>query len=119
MNQKKLLSVLLIAVLCTVSGLALAGAQARILGTVKDGAGQPLEGVTVTITTPNLGKFKVVLTSDKEGKWGTILNDSTIKYDYLFEKKGFITMNRAGFKVPIATLNLSFRTGRYPFFSKK
>ena len=81
MNQKKLLSALLIAVLCTVGSLAYAGAQARIVGTVTDASGKPLEGVTVTITTPKLGKFKVVLTSDVEGKWGTILNDSTIAYD--------------------------------------
>ena len=90
MNQKKLLSALLIAVLCTVGSLAYAGAQARIVGTVTDASGKPLEGVTVTITTPKLGKFKVVLTSDVEGKWGTILNDSTIAYDYLFEKKGYM-----------------------------
>ena len=90
MNQKKLVSALLIAVLCAVGSLAYAGAQARIVGTVTDASGAPLEGVTVTITTPKLGKFKVVLTSDKEGKWGTILNDSTIAYDYLFEKKGYM-----------------------------
>ncbi len=57
----------------------------------------------MTVTTPALGNFKVVLTSDKDGKWGTILNDSTMKYDYLFEKKGYLTVSKPGFKVPIAT----------------
>lgn len=102
MSQKRILSAALIAILLVVSGLALAGPQARIVGKVTDGEGKPLEGVTVTITTPKLGKFKVVLTSDKDGKWGTILNDSTISYDYLFEKKGYLTVNRPNFKVPIA-----------------
>ena len=78
MNQKKILSAGLIAILFAVSGLALAGPQARIVGKVTDGKGTPLEGVTVSITTEMLGKFKVVLTTDKEGKWGTILNLSLI-----------------------------------------
>ena len=103
MNHRKILSAGLIAILVAVSGLALAGAQARIVGKVTDGQGKPLEGVTVTVTTPALGNFKVVLTSDKDGKWGTILNDSTMKYDYLFEKKGYLTVSKPGFKVPIAT----------------
>jgi tetratricopeptide (TPR) repeat protein len=103
MNQKKILSAALIAILFAVSGLALAGPQARIVGKVTDGEGKPLEGVTVTITTPKLGKFKVVLTSDKDGKWGTILNDSTIPYDYLFEKKGYLSVNKTDFKVGIGS----------------
>ena len=103
MNQKKILSAGLIAILFAVSGLALAGPQARIVGKVTDGKGTPLEGVTVSITTEMLGKFKVVLTTDKEGKWGTILNDSTFTYDYLFEKKGYLSVSKMKFKVPIAS----------------
>ena len=103
MNQKKILSAGLIAILFAVSGLALAGPQARIVGKVTDGKGAPLEGVTVSITTEMLGKFKVVLTTDKEGKWGTILNDSTFTYDYLFEKKGYLSVSKMKFKVPIAS----------------
>jgi tetratricopeptide (TPR) repeat protein len=102
MNQKRILSAGLIAIIVAVSGIALAGAQARIVGKVTDGAGAPIEGATVTVTTPNLGNFKVVLTTDKDGKWGTILNDSTFPYDYLIEKKGFISVKQSK-KVPIAT----------------
>ena len=94
MNQKKTLSAALIAILIAVSGIALAGPQARIVGTVTTTKGEPIEGATVTITTPAFGKFKVVLTSDKDGKWGTILNDSTIAYDYLIEAKGYIPMKQ-------------------------
>lgn len=102
MNQKKILSAGLVAVLLAVGGLALAGAQARIVGTIKDGAGAPIDGATVTITTPALSTFKVVLTSDKDGKWATILNDSTFSYDYTIEKKGYISVKQSK-KVPIAT----------------
>jgi tetratricopeptide (TPR) repeat protein len=113
MNQKKILSAGLIAILVAVSGLALAGAQARIIGKVTDGQGNPLEGATVTITTAALGNFKVVLTTDKDGKWGTILNDSTMTYDYFFEKPGYIAVRRDKFKVPISTtgeLNIELLT---------
>ena len=103
MNQKRILATGLIAILVAVGGLALAGAQARIVGKVTDGQGVPLEGVTVSITTEALGKFKVVVTSDKEGKWGTILNDSTITYDYFFEKKGYLPVRKDKFKVAIGT----------------
>ena len=87
MNHKRTLSAGLIAISIAVGGLALAGAQARIVGKVTDGKGMPIQDATVTITTSTLGSFKVVLTTDKDGKWGTILNDSTFTYDYLFEKK--------------------------------
>jgi len=102
MNQKKTLTAGLLAVLAVASSLAFAGAQARIVGRVTDGAGKPIEGATVTITTPALGNFKVVVTTDKDGKWGTILNDSTMSYDYLFEMKGFISAKQSK-KVPIAS----------------
>lgn len=101
MNQKKTLSAALIAIFVAVSGIALAGAQARIVGTVTDGNGKPIAGATVTVTTPALGNFKVVLTTDEDGKWGTILNDSTFSYDYTFEAKGYITVKQSK-KVPIA-----------------
>jgi tetratricopeptide (TPR) repeat protein len=82
---------------------ALAGAQGRVVGKVTDGKGNPVEGVKITITTSALAKFKMELTSDKDGKWQTILNDATIRYDYLFEKKGYLAVKRENFKVPVAS----------------
>ena len=84
------------------AGVLLAGAQGRIVGKVTDGKGTPLEGVKVTITTPSILNFKIALTTDKEGKWGTILNDSTLRYRYKFEKQGFIGIEQEK-KVPIGT----------------
>lgn len=79
-----------------------AGAQARITGEVTDGKGVPLEGVKVLITTPAITNFKLEFTTDKAGKWATILNDSTIKYHYRFEKQGYITVEQDK-KVAIGT----------------
>lgn len=81
---------------------AAAGAQGRILGHVTDGSGKPLEGVKVTITTSAITNFKLVLTTDKDGKWGTILNDATLKYLYTFEKQGFQSVQQEK-KVPIGS----------------
>jgi tetratricopeptide (TPR) repeat protein len=73
------------------SGPLFAGAQSRILGRVVDGKGGPVEGVAITVTTPSITTFKMNFTTDKNGKWSTILNDSTLKYHYRFVKKGLIT----------------------------
>jgi Tfp pilus assembly protein PilF len=68
----------------------LAGAQARVTGKVTDSAGNPLEGVTVTVTTPNIGSFKMVLKTDKRGVYVSIVNDATIPYHFKFEKEGYV-----------------------------
>jgi tetratricopeptide (TPR) repeat protein len=82
------------------AGAALAGAQARITGKVTDGKGTPLADAKVTITTKSLSNFKIEMKTDKDGKWATILNDSTITYHYKFEKQGFIGVDQDK-KVPI------------------
>ena len=80
----------------------LAGAQGRVVGKVTDGKGGPVEGVKITITTSALAKFKLELTSDKNGKWQTILNDATLVYTYLFEKPGRMSV-KIDKKVPVAS----------------
>ena len=54
--------------------------QGRIEGKVTDGKGEPIGDVKVTITTKAITNFKLEVKTDKRGKWGTILNDSTIVY---------------------------------------
>lgn len=81
---------------------ALAGSQGRVVGKVTDGKGNPVEGAKITITTSALSKFKLELTSDKDGKWQTILNDATLVYTYLFEKQGYISV-KTDKKVPVAS----------------
>ena len=82
------------------AGAALAGPQARITGKVTDGKNVPLADAKVTITTKSLSNFKIELKTDKDGKWATILNDSTIPYHYKFEKQGFMGVEQDK-KVPI------------------
>lgn len=102
MTKKTVLWGSLAALALAIAPVLLGIQQGRIVGTVTDGKGVPLEGVTVTITTPAITNFKVVLKTDKDGKWGTILNDSTIKYHYKFEKEKYVGVEQDK-KVPIGT----------------
>jgi tetratricopeptide (TPR) repeat protein len=74
--------------------------QARIIGRVTDGKGAPIADVKIVITTKAITNYKQELKTDKDGKWATILNDSTISYFYHFEKPGFIGVDQEK-KVPI------------------
>jgi tetratricopeptide (TPR) repeat protein len=78
----------------------LAGAQARLTGKVTDSAGNPLEGVTVTVTTKNVSIFKLVLKTDKRGTYASILNDATVPYHFKFEKEGYVPFE-GDKKIPI------------------
>ena len=68
----------------------LASAQARLTAKVTDSAGNPIEGVTVTVTTKNISTFKLVLKTDKRGVYATIVNDATMPYHLKFEKEGYV-----------------------------
>jgi tetratricopeptide (TPR) repeat protein len=76
--------------LAVAAGVFAAGAQARLRGKVKDSAGNPVAGATVTITTPNLSTLKLNLKTDEKGDYATIIADATMPYDIKVEKDGFV-----------------------------
>ncbi len=83
-----------LAALAALAALALAasleaGTQGRVTGKVTDSSGTAVEGVTVTVTTPAIKNFKVTVKTDKNGQYGLIVNDATLKYHMRFEKEGF------------------------------
>lgn len=101
MNRPRpLVLALALSLLLVPAAALLAGQQGRIIGTVRDGKGQPLEGVKITVTTAKITNFRIELTTDADGRWGTILNDATVPYRYKFEKSGYIPMEQDK-KVPI------------------
>jgi predicted Zn-dependent protease len=90
-------------------GAALLGAgtlhavqQGRVVGKITDGKGVPLADVKITITTASITTFKLEVKTDKDGKWGTLLNDATLTYTYKFEKQGYLT-HQQNKKVPIGS----------------
>ena len=88
-----------------IAALLFAGAQGRLKGKVTDSSGAPIEGATVTITTPNLRTFKMILKSDKRGDWGTILNDATMPYHVRIEKEGYAPAE-SDKKVPVGDVGI-------------
>jgi tetratricopeptide (TPR) repeat protein len=66
-----------------------AGTQGRVTGKVTDSAGAPVDGVTVTVTTPAIKNFKVTVKTDKKGQYGLIVNDATLNYHMRFEREGY------------------------------
>lgn len=73
-----------------VAGWLEAGTQGRVSGKVTDSAGSPVEGVTVTVTTPAIKNFKLSVKTNKQGQYGLIVNDATIRYQMKFEKDGYL-----------------------------
>jgi tetratricopeptide (TPR) repeat protein len=67
-----------------------AGAQCRVTGGVLDSAGAPIDGVTITVTTPNLGSFRNTVKTDGKGQYGLLLPDCTMPYHLKYEKEGFL-----------------------------
>lgn len=87
------------------AALLFAGSQGRLKGKITDSSGAPIEGATVTVTTPNLRTFKMTLKSDKRGEWGTILNDATMPYHVKIEKEGFAP-TESDKKVPVGEVGV-------------
>lgn len=69
---------------------ARAGTQGRVAGKVLDSAGNPVEGVNVTVTTPSIRNYKLAVATKKDGTYGFIVNDATMLYDLKFEKEGLV-----------------------------
>jgi tetratricopeptide (TPR) repeat protein len=82
------------------AAFAQGGAQCRMQGKLSDSAGNPVEGATITITTPNLTTFKSSLKTDSSGHYTTILQDCTMPYHVKFEKEGFASQE-VDKKIPI------------------
>jgi tetratricopeptide (TPR) repeat protein len=105
MKKLKVTAILAALGVLAIAAAMWAGAQARLTGKVTDSAGQPIEGVAVTVTTPNLGNLKIQLKTDKKGQFGTVLNDATMPYDLKFEKDGYVPWMTKK-KVPVGDIGV-------------
>ena len=85
------------------AGYLYAGAQCRITGTVTDAAGAPMPDATITVTTPNLTTFKLVIKTDAKGRYGSLLPDCTMPYHFKFEKDGYAAFDLDK-KIPIGSI---------------
>jgi Tfp pilus assembly protein PilF len=74
-----------------IPGLAFAGQKGRLVGKVVDQEGKPIQGVVVTATSPQVPKFKEVLTTDKKGIFTVDFSRIEVTYHYRFDKAGYQT----------------------------
>jgi tetratricopeptide (TPR) repeat protein len=68
-----------------------AAQMARISGQVVDPGGQPVAGVTITVTTPDSEKFELVRTTNKKGKVTLSFGRGDWQYGVRLEKEGYQT----------------------------
>ena len=90
------------------AAFAQGGAQCRLQGTITDSAGNPIDGASVTITTPSMTSFKLNLKADAKGHYTTIIQDCTLPYHVKIEKEGYAPQE-GDKKIPIgeqATLDM-------------
>ena len=93
-----------------VAGLAYAGAQARIQGTVTDRKGNPLANAVITITgdpAHDLIEFNKVVMVDKNGKFRALILDATQYYLFHIKAEGYQPQERP-FKVGAGTMDNEF-----------
>ncbi len=77
-------------VLTSLSGIAHAAGEGRLLGTVVDPAGAPLADVLVTVTREGANNYKQEKKSDKRGQFTVIVLDATVAYKFTLSKPGFL-----------------------------
>jgi Tfp pilus assembly protein PilF len=62
-----------------------------MLGTVVDEEGNPIQGVEVTVTSPDLSGFEVVRKTNKKGEFSVVFAKAYLRYLYRLEKEGYAT----------------------------
>jgi tetratricopeptide (TPR) repeat protein len=107
MRQQITIAVIVVVVLSVLTGLAAAGPQARVAGTVVGTGGEAIAGATITITSAELPKFRKELTTDANGEFKVLILDATKTYLFTVSAAGFIEVNQE-IKVMVGTTDNAF-----------
>lgn len=101
--------VVLMAVVFQVTGSAMvfAGAQARVEGHVTDSKGNPIPDVEITITSPEVSTFNMVVNGNEKGVFKFLLLDATRNYLFHLEAEGYQPHERP-FKVAAGSTDTVF-----------
>jgi len=89
--QKRTLAWLVLG-LWMVSGAALAERRARLVGKLVDPDGNAIQGVAVTVTSPQIPGYRDTETTDKKGVFTVDFRQVDVTYHYRFDKVGYQTM---------------------------
>jgi tetratricopeptide (TPR) repeat protein len=86
-TQHKTAWLLLLAL--SVPALVVAQARGKLVARIHDPEGQPIEGVTVTVTSPQVPGYKDIETTDKKGVFSVEFPKLDVTYHYRFDKIGY------------------------------
>jgi len=89
-------------------GGALAGAQARVKGKVVDSEGNPIKGVTLTLTSKAIQGYQKVVKARDDGSFSFVILDATRHYQLKVEAPGYIPYLLEEFKVPVGSTDNNF-----------
>ncbi|NWG00868.1 MAG: tetratricopeptide repeat protein [Thermoanaerobaculaceae bacterium] len=89
MVSSKLTTALVVVVACLLATAAAAERKARLRGQIVDGKGEPIPGVTVTITSPDIPNFTITKETDRRGMFVVDYSRVNVTYVYRFEKAGY------------------------------
>lgn len=116
-------------ILCTLSLLLLASGlevapayavtQGRVMGEVVDEEGNPLAGVTVSVTTPELGDFLDTYKTNKKGRFTAVFIDATKSYTFKLEKEGFQPFEETVKPTPGENIKVTFNMVKYGTVEQK
>ena len=90
--NRSIVFILCVAALVAVTNDAAAQAGGRIAGKVEDQAGNPIEGVQVTATSPAMDGFKIEKTTNSKGKFVLSFTNAAMAYVVELEKEGYKTL---------------------------
>ncbi|MGD8896544.1 MAG: tetratricopeptide repeat protein [Acidobacteriota bacterium] len=82
----------LLALLLAIPCLTSAARKGRLIGKVVDPEGEPIPGVSVTTTSPDVADFREVTETNKKGIFKVDFEEISVVYRYQFEKAGYKTL---------------------------
>jgi Tfp pilus assembly protein PilF len=82
----------LLALLLAIPCLTSAARKGRLIGKVVNPEGEPIPGVTVTTTSPDVADFREVTETNDKGIFKVDFEEISVVYRYQFEKAGFKTL---------------------------
>jgi tetratricopeptide (TPR) repeat protein len=85
-------AVFFLVLVAMIPAFAFAQGRGRLVGKVVDPKGNAIQGVTVTVTSPDNSTFRDVETTDKRGAFLVDFKEIDVVYRYRFEKIGYETL---------------------------
>ncbi len=87
--QIRLRTIAMLVLIALIPAVGQAARRGRLVGKIVDPDGKPVQGVTVTATSPDIADYKKVETTDKKGVFVLDFSRIDVTYHYRFDKTGY------------------------------